>query len=64
MSLRYKVAIVGAAETTQLGVIPDVSVTGLHIDAAVNAMRDCGIDKDQIDGIATTMSPAVQLAVS
>ena len=59
MSLRYKVAIVGAAETTQLGVIPDVSVTGLHIDAAVNAMRDCGIDKDQIDGIATTMSPAV-----
>ena len=59
MSLRYKVAIVGASETTQLGVIPDVSNTGLHIDAAVNAIRDSGIDKDQIDGIATTMSPAV-----
>ena len=58
MSLRYKAAIVGAAETTQLGVVPDVSETGLHIDAAVNAMRDSGIDKDQIDGIATTMSPA------
>ena len=58
MSLRYKAAIVGAAETTQLGVIPDVSETGLHIDAAVNAIRDSGIDKDQIDGIATTMSPA------
>ena len=59
MSLRYKAAIVGAAETTQLGVIPDVSATGLHIDAAVNAIRDSGIDKDQIDGIATTISPAV-----
>jgi acetyl-CoA acetyltransferase len=58
LSLRYKAAIVGAAETTQLGVIPDVSETGLHIDAAVNAIRDSGIDKDQIDGIATTMSPA------
>ena len=57
-SLRYKVAIVGAAETTDLGVIPNLSTTQLHIDAAVNAIKDCGIDKDQIDGIATTMSPA------
>lgn len=58
MSLRYKAAIVGAAETTQLGVIPDVSDFGLNVDAAVNAIRDCGIDKDQIDGIATTLRPA------
>ncbi len=58
-SLRYKVAIVGAAETTDLGVIPNLSTTQLHIDAAVNVIKDCGIDKDQIDGIATTMSPAV-----
>ncbi len=57
-SLRYKVAIVGASETTNLGVIPELSTTQLHIDAAVNAIRDCGIDKNQIDGIATTMSPA------
>ena len=26
--------------------------------SAVNAIKDCGIDKNQIDGIATTMSPA------
>ena len=57
-SLRYKAAIVGAAETTDLGIIPNLSTTQLHIDAAVNAIKDCGIDKDQIDGIATTMSPA------
>ena len=42
-----------------MGVIPNLSTTQLHIDAAVNAIKDCGIDKDQIDGIATTMSPAV-----
>ncbi len=58
MSLRYKTAIVGAAETTQLGVIPDMSETQLHIDAAMNAMADAGIDAGQIDGIASTMSPA------
>ena len=58
MSLRYKTAIVGASETTQLGVIPDVSETQLHIDAAMNAMRDAGIDASQIDGISATMSPA------
>lgn len=57
-SLRYKVAIVGAAETTDLGVVPDMTAQQLAIDAAVNAMADCGIDKSQIDGIASTVSPA------
>ena len=58
-SLRYEVAIVGAAETTELGVVPNMSTTGLHVDAVVNAIKDCGIDKNQIDGIATTMNPAI-----
>ena len=58
-SLRYKVAIVGAAETTELGILPNMSTTQLHVDAAVNAIKDCGIDKNQIDGIATTMNPAI-----
>ena len=60
-SLRYKVAVVGAAETTQLGVIPDMSATQLHVDATLNAMADCGISNSDIDGIASTMNPA-QLA--
>ena len=57
-SLRYKAAIVGASETTELGSIPDNTAFQLHVDAAVNAINDCGIDKNEIDGIATTMSPA------
>ena len=60
-SLRYKVAVVGAAETTQLGVVPDMPANQLHVDAALNAMADCGITNSQIDGIASTMNPA-QLA--
>ena len=58
MSLRYKTAIVGASETTEIGVLPEVSETQLHIDGAVNAMRNAGIGVDQIDGIASTMNPA------
>ena len=57
-SLRYKAAIIGASETTELGSIPDKTAFQLHVDAAVNAINDCGIDKNEIDGIATTMSPA------
>ena len=36
------VAVVGAAETTQLGKIPDLSQIQLHADAALNAMADAG----------------------
>jgi len=45
-------AIVGAAETTELGRIPDVSELSLHLDAARNAIADGGVDKAEIDGIA------------
>ena len=57
-SLKYKTAIVGASETTELGIIPDKTPFQLHVDASVNAIKDCGINKKEIDGIATTMNPA------
>ena len=46
------VAVLGAAETTQMGRIPDVSVIGLHADAALNALADCGLKPSDIDGVA------------
>lgn len=56
------VAIVGAAETTRLGVIPDVSVLQLHADAALNAMADCGLTAKDIDGVATAGASPTDLA--
>jgi len=47
------IAVVGAAETTRLGKIPELSVIGLHADAALNALADCGLKPCDIDGIAT-----------
>jgi len=47
------VAIVGAAETTELGVIPNMSQLQLHADAALNALADAGLTAADIDGVAT-----------
>jgi acetyl-CoA acetyltransferase len=56
------VTVVGAAETTNLGVIPNLSQIQLHADAALNAMADCGLKPKDIDGIATAGETPVQLA--
>jgi acetyl-CoA acetyltransferase len=46
------IAIVGAAETSELGVIPHMSQIQLHADAAFNALRDAGLKPSDIDGVA------------
>ena len=56
------IAIVGAAETTRLGVIPDTSQIQLHADAALNAMADAGLKPADIDGIATAGETPVTVA--
>ena len=44
-------AIIGAAETTELGNLPHISTLELHADAALNALADACIDLSEIDGI-------------
>jgi acetyl-CoA acetyltransferase len=56
------IAVVGAAETTRLGKIPDMSVIGLHADAALNAMADAGLTAKDIDGVATAGESPVAIA--
>ncbi len=56
------VAVVGAAETTELGKIPDMSEQMLHADAALNAMADAGITAKDIDGVATAGQRPTDLA--
>ena len=56
-SLRGRVAIVGAADT-EVGKVPDLSATGLCIDAACRALEDAGLDKSAVDGLVTCNSMA------
>ncbi|MEM7099697.1 MAG: thiolase [Pseudomonadota bacterium] len=56
------VAVVGAAETTELGKIPTMSQQMLHADAALNAMADAGLTAKDIDGIATAGDRPTDLA--
>lgn len=60
--MKNQIAVVGAAETTQMGRIPDVSVIGLHADAALNAMADAGLKPSDIDGVACAGISPVELA--
>ena len=56
------VAIVGAAETTEMGVIPGLSQIQLHADAALNALKDAGLSPKDIDGVATAGESPVAIA--
>lgn len=56
------IAIVGAAETTELGVIPGMSQLQLHADAALNTIADAGLKMSDIDGVATAGESPTALA--
>jgi acetyl-CoA acetyltransferase len=50
---RGGVAIVGAAETEEIGVLPNMAVIELHAQAARAALRDAGLTVADVDGLAT-----------
>lgn len=56
------VAIVGASETTEIGVRPEISVLGLHAEAARNALADAGLTAGDVDGIATAGPYAMEVS--
>src|SRR3569623_1766303 len=58
---KNQVAVVGAAETTELGVIPNMSQLQLHADAALNAIADAGLKLSDIDGFATAVETPQQV---
>jgi acetyl-CoA acetyltransferase len=56
------VAIVGAAETPQIGVRPQASVLTLHAEAARAALADAGLGIADIDGVATAMPMPLEVS--
>ncbi len=59
--LRGKVAIVGASESDEIGVLPDKSALTLHAEAARNALDDAGLTIADVDGLFTAGVTSVQL---
>ena len=55
------VAIVGAAESTEMGKLPDMSQIQIHADAALNAMKDAELSIKEIDGVAVELGEEVVL---
>ncbi len=51
--LSGKVAIVGADESDEIGIVPHKSTLDLHAEAARNALADAGIAMSEVDGIFT-----------
>lgn len=61
-SLTGSVAIVGVAESDEIGRVPDKSPLQLHAEAAHNALADAGIDMDEVDGYFTAGYSTYDLA--
>lgn len=56
------VAIVGAAETEELGVLPHLSELQLHVDASLRALEDAGLAVADVDGIAVARPLPLQIS--
>lgn len=62
MSVRAAAAIVGAAETERIGVLPDVSAIELHAESARLAVADAGLTLADVDGVAAAGQSPVAVA--
>lgn len=52
-----EVVIVGAAESAQLGVVPNQSAISLAIESSLTALNQAGLTIADVDGVAGTLSP-------
>ncbi len=62
MTVSPTCAIVGAAESTDIGRVPHFSSTGLALDAAANALADAGLTAADIDGLTTGYFPVADVS--
>lgn len=57
LNLRGATAFIGAADTP-VGVVPDMNATELCVQAALAAIKDAGLNKEDVDGLITCNSMA------
>jgi acetyl-CoA acetyltransferase len=57
-----QLAVVGAAESSRIGTVPDLTSLQLTCDAAIAAVADSGIDASEIDGVASLGEPPITVA--
>ena len=55
-------AVIGAAESTEIGKVPHFSSVGLALDAAANALADAGLRASDIDGLTVANMPVGNMA--
>jgi acetyl-CoA acetyltransferase len=60
--MRAKVAVVGAAESDRIGVVPDESALQLACGAGLSALSDAGISRSEVDGLAAIGQPPITVA--
>jgi 3-oxoacyl-[acyl-carrier-protein] synthase III len=54
--------IVGASETSEVGVLPDKSTIQLHAEAAFSALADAGLSAGDVDGVATAVPAPLEVS--
>lgn len=56
------IVVIGAAETEQLGIIPDMTDLDLRADAAHRALADAGLTMADMDGITCVTDSPIEMA--
>jgi acetyl-CoA acetyltransferase len=59
---RGQIAIVGASETDEVGILPGRSAIQLHAEAAFNALADAGLTVADVDGVATAAQRPLEVS--
>jgi acetyl-CoA acetyltransferase len=60
-SISGKTAIVGVAESDEIGKVPDKPAIMLHAEAARSALAEAGLTKDDVDGLFTAGVSTLEL---
>ena len=61
VSISGKTAIVGVAESDEIGKVPDKPALMLHAEAARSALAEAGLTKDDVDGLFTAGVSTLEL---